>query len=66
VSEPTTHLPLSRAYLCADLECETVSNNPKYCPVCLSQVISLARILSEKAEVPVAQEGMARVAAARH
>ena len=50
MSEPTTHLPLSRAYLCADLECETVSDNPKYCPVCLSQVISLARILSEKAQ----------------
>jgi hypothetical protein len=59
----TTHLPLSRAYICADLECETVGDNPKYCPVCLSQVISLARILSEKAGVPVAREDRAAVAA---
>ena len=27
-------IPLDRAWLCADLECRTISNTPGYCPRC--------------------------------
>ena len=40
-------IPLARAYVCADLDCQTVSNLHE-CPVCGSGTVVLARALAEK------------------
>ena len=32
--EDVAQIALDRAWLCADLECRTISNTPGYCPKC--------------------------------
>lgn len=39
-------IPLRDSYLCADLECSTVSNCSDNCPICHSIVFSLASVLN--------------------
>ena len=39
-------IPLNEAALCADLECNTVSNSER-CPVCDSVTLPLYRVVSE-------------------
>jgi hypothetical protein len=46
----TQIIPLIQAYLCADLECKTISNDFRRCPVCHSTVQSLAAVLGRKEE----------------
>jgi hypothetical protein len=45
MTSPVDCIKLDRAYLCGDLACNTISSNPHRCPVCHSQVMSLANIL---------------------
>lgn len=44
------HLGLSKCYLCASLECRTVSNCSDQCPICGSHVIGLAGIVDREKE----------------
>jgi hypothetical protein len=39
-------IPLNKASLCADLECNTISNRVR-CPVCGSTTLPLHRIVNE-------------------
>lgn len=43
-----TMLGLDDAYLCADLDCKTISNVSQACPRCGSAVQSLANALSRE------------------
>jgi hypothetical protein len=45
LSEMVT-IPLQGAYLCADMDCKTVSNNAHECPLCHSDVLNLSSILN--------------------
>ncbi len=48
------HFPLSSAYLCAELACSAVSDDPQKCPACgNTHVVSLSRIMDRK---PVEKE----------
>jgi hypothetical protein len=40
----TVQIKLDNSYLCADLQCRTISNL-HVCPACSSQTFSLARVL---------------------
>ena len=52
------HFPLESSYLCAELECSAIGNNPQQCPACGNgEVASLQRILDRK---PVQRVGVER------
>ena len=44
----TVQLFLREAYLCGDLDCNTISNDSRACPRCHSQVMSVAGIIERK------------------
>jgi len=39
-------ISLIKAYLCSDLDCQTISTSANHCPVCGSQVQSLSKVLN--------------------
>ncbi len=45
-----TAIPLAEMYLCAEMSCKRVTTDSRRCPVCGSQVISLAAILDRVEE----------------
>jgi hypothetical protein len=47
-SKKTTVINVPEAYVCANMSPSHVSDNPYRCPVCSSQVVSLARLLDRK------------------
>jgi len=53
LKEALVQMPLDSAFLCADMDCRTVSNNSSACPRCHSAVLNLANVL-EGREVEVA------------
>ena len=46
--ESLVQMNLASAFLCADVDCRTVSNDSGCCPRCHSQVLNLAQILDGK------------------
>jgi hypothetical protein len=44
----TTTIPLREAYICGDMDCQTIGKDPHRCPLCHSHVMSLARLLDRK------------------
>jgi hypothetical protein len=47
-SKKQTVINMPEAYICANMSPSHVSDNPYRCPVCSSQVTSLARLLDRK------------------
>lgn len=47
MTNPTT-IPLARSFLCCDIDCSTVGDNPTACPICSSQTLALAAILNRE------------------
>jgi len=45
VHEALVQMNLASAFLCAEPDCRTVSNDSGQCPRCHSQVLSLAQVL---------------------
>lgn len=46
------HIPLNRAYLCADLTCQAVGDSANWCPACSgSALISLAKLLNRAQQI---------------
>lgn len=45
VHEALVQMNLASAFLCAEVDCRTVSNNSVRCPRCNSQVLNLAQVL---------------------
>ena len=44
-----THFPLAQAFLCAELACSAVGNDPQCCPACGNgHLVSLQRIMDRK------------------
>jgi len=48
VHEALVQMNLQSAFLCAEPDCQTVSNDSGSCPRCHSQVLSLAQVLDGK------------------
>ena len=48
VHEALVQMNLQSAFLCAEPDCQTVSNDSGSCPRCYSQVLSLAQVLDGK------------------
>jgi hypothetical protein len=42
--------PLASAYVCTDLECNTVSNSARSCPICWGSVHPIAAFLDRETE----------------
>lgn len=56
VGPAIVQLSVDAAYVCAEPECKTISNDSDKCPRCHSQVISLALVLNRDTE-PGEHEG---------
>jgi len=50
IHEVLMQMNLSAAFLCAEPDCQTVSNDSGFCPRCHSQGLSLAQVLDRKKE----------------
>ena len=54
IREALVQLSLDNAFLCAEPDCKTVSNDSSQCPRCHSAVLNLASVLDGKpAQTPV-------------
>lgn len=59
VHEALVQMNLASAFLCAEVDCRTVSNNSVQCQRCNSQVLNLAQVLDgdKKKEADDAKAG---------
>lgn len=48
---PIDLITLDKAYLCGNVECNTITKNSRACPACNSQVLNLARLLNPKPQL---------------